>query len=93
MEPRLLTEKEAAAYLRLPISTVRGLSVGQVRLGARRRYDRVALDAYLDRLAGLQASEMIGATAADAELDRFIADHPDAAGRPQGQTRQGKPRL
>lgn len=87
MEPRLLTEKEAAQYLGLPVAAVRRLMFGHVRLGARRRYDRRALDAYLDRLSGFEASNVTGAADADEELSRFIADHPDAAGGPQGQTR------
>ncbi|HBI19251.1 MAG TPA: DNA-binding protein [Brevundimonas sp.] len=81
MEPRLLTEQEAADYLRLPAATLRKLSFGHVRLGARRRYDRKALDAHLDRLAGLDSSGEPKVNEADAELDRFIADHPDVAGR------------
>lgn len=81
-EPRLLTEDEAAAYLSLPAATVRKLTFGHVRLGARHRYDRKALDAHLDRLAGLDSPQELNVNKADAELARFIADHPDAARSP-----------
>lgn len=81
-EPRLFTEKQAAEYLGLPVSGVRKLSFGHVRLGARHRYDRKVLDAHLDRMAGLDSSTKPNVNKADAELARFIADHPDVAGRP-----------
>lgn len=81
-EPRLLTEDQAAAYLGLPAATVRKLPFGHVRLGTRRRYDRKALDLHLDQLAGLDSSPELNVNKADAELARFIADHPDAAGSP-----------
>lgn len=82
MEPRLLTEQEAADYLGLPAATVRKLNFGHVRLGTRRRYDRKALDAHLDRVAGLDSSAELNVNKANAELARFIADHPDVAGGP-----------
>lgn len=44
VEPRLLTEHEAARYLGLPAATVRNLPFGHIRLGARRGYGRKALD-------------------------------------------------
>ncbi|URI16656.1 hypothetical protein [Brevundimonas albigilva] len=53
-----------------------------VRLGTRHRYDRKVLDAHLDRLAGLDSSAELNVNKADAELARFIADHPDAARGP-----------
>lgn len=81
-EPRLLTEDQAAAYLSLPAATVRKLTFGHVRLGTRHRYDRKALDRHLDRLAGLDSSVEPNVNKADAELARFIADHPDASGSP-----------
>ena len=79
-EPRLLTEDQAAAYLSLPAATVRKLPFGHVRLGARHRYDRKALDAHLDRLAGLDSVQEPTVNRADDELARFIADHPNVAG-------------
>lgn len=79
-DQRLLTEQEAAAYLSLPAATVRKLPFGHVRLGSRHRYDRKALDAALDRMAGLDSSAEPNVNKANAELARFIADHPDVAG-------------
>lgn len=81
-DQRLLTEQEAAAYLSLPAATVRKLPFGHVRLGTRHRYDRKALDAALDRMAGLDSSAEPNVNKANAELARFIADHPDVAGGP-----------
>jgi len=81
-EPRLLTEEEAAAYLGLPAATVRKLPFGHVRLGSRHRYDRKALDTHLDRMGGLDSSAEPNVNKANAELARFIADHPNVAGGP-----------
>ena len=92
-EPRLLTEKEAAHYLGLPEASVRKLPFGHVRLGTRRRYDRKALDAHLDRIAGLDSSAELNVNKADAELAKFIADHPHAARSPQDQTGKGRTRV
>lgn len=79
-EPRLLTEKEAAEYLRLPVTEVRKLAFGHVILGTKHRYDRKALDAHLDRLAGLAPQSAANQDDdPEAELARFIADHPNAA--------------
>jgi hypothetical protein len=75
MEPRLLTEQEAAAYLRVPATTVRKLSLGRVVLGTRHRYDRKALDAHLDQLAGLETAPSHSMDTADVELARFISNH------------------
>ena len=81
MEPRLLTEREAASYLGLSLASVRKLPFGHVRLGTRHRYDRKALDVHLDRMGGLDSSGEPNVNKADAELARFIADHPDVARR------------
>lgn len=81
-EPRLLTEDQAAAYLGLPAATVRKLPFGHVRLGTRHRYDRKVLDSHLDRMGGLDSSAELNVNKADAELARFIADHPDVARGP-----------
>ena len=82
MNPRLLTEAQAAQYLGLPVATVRKLPFGHVRLGTRHRYDRKALDSHLDRMAGLDSSSEPNVNKANAELAQFIADHPNAAGSP-----------
>ncbi len=93
--PRLLTAREAAAYLQLPVKTFERLRLGRVALGAAVRYDRFALDAHLDALSGLppQSGPTPAARAPSADnddpeaaLDRFMARHPDlprtAARRP-----------
>lgn len=79
VEPRLLTEQEAAQYLGLPAATVRKLPFGHIRLGTRHRYDRKALDKHLDAMGGLDSLAEPNVNKADAELARFIADHPDVA--------------
>ena len=81
-EPRLLTEDQAAANLGLPAATVRKLPFGHVRVGTRHRYDRKALDSHLARVGGLDSAAEPNVNRSDAELARFIADHPDVAGGP-----------
>ncbi len=44
--PRLLGEAEAARYLGVSPTTLRGLGIRRRRLGARRLYDRTDLDAF-----------------------------------------------
>lgn len=51
--PRLMTEDEAAAYVRLKVPAFRRLRLGVVTMGTDVRYDRVAIDRHLDALAGL----------------------------------------
>lgn len=89
MEPRLLTEQEAADYLRVPAATLRRLSLGRVVLGTRHRYDRKALDAHLDQLAGLVTASPQSMEQADVDLARFISDHARPARPSQGQARKG----
>lgn len=48
--PRLMGEPQAAAYLGVSATTLRGLGLSRVQLGARRLYDRLDLDAYADAL-------------------------------------------
>jgi hypothetical protein len=48
--PRLMGEPQAAAYLGVSATTLRGLGLARVQLGARRLYDRLDLDAYADAL-------------------------------------------
>lgn len=86
-EPRLLTEKQAAAYLSLPVTEVRKLTFGRLRMGVRVRYDRRALDANLDAMSGL-APLSAGAPhdgspdSAEAAFDRFAESHADVARHP-----------
>ncbi|RYG17699.1 MAG: DNA-binding protein [Caulobacteraceae bacterium] len=84
MEPRLLTEKEAAAYLSLPVTEVRKLTFGRLRMGVKVRYDRKALDANLDAMSGLAplsagAALIAPPDTADAAFERFAQSHPDVA--------------
>ena len=80
---RLLTADEAADYFKLPKKAFERLNVGRVPLGTAIRYDRCALDAYLDDLAGLARSSAAPSADNDPEaaLDRFTARFPSAAGR------------
>jgi len=82
--PRLLTEKAAAAYLSLPLACMRRLPEGRVIIDGRLRWDRLALDAWLDgnRRPGVQSSANENLTEADAALDRFLETQRHAAGRP-----------
>ena len=69
--PRLLTMTQAAAYLGLPVSAFSGPPIEVVKSAGRRRYDRAALDAFVDALSG-----QIGPPPEDdpqAALDRFLA--------------------
>lgn len=54
LQPRLLTQEEAAQYLgNITVRSLKRLRLGVVLLGSTVRYDRLALDAHLDKLAGL----------------------------------------
>lgn len=48
--PRLLGAPQAAAYLGISATNLRGLGLPVVLLGTRRLYDRIDLDAYADNL-------------------------------------------
>lgn len=80
--PRLLTAQEAADYFRLSVKAFERLKVGRVPFGAAIRYDRRALDAHLDEIAGL--APPLPAHSADndpeAALDRFTANRAHASG-------------
>lgn len=83
MTPRLLTERAAAAYLSLPLAAMKRVQAGRVVLDGRVRWDRKALDDYLDALRGatptVANSNLSGP---DAALAQFLADTQDAARRP-----------
>lgn len=85
MSPRLLTEKDAAAYMAIPVTDFRRLGVGRVPLGTRVRYDRLALDAHVDRVSGLAPNSTIPTqtddNSPDAAFDRFLGRKSDAPGR------------
>jgi hypothetical protein len=48
--PRLMPAPQAAHYLGVSVSTLRGLGLPRRRLGGKRVYDRADLDAYADAL-------------------------------------------
>lgn len=78
IEPRLIDEHQAARYLgNIPVSEVKRQAIGAVPIGRHVRYDRVALDRYLDGLAGLTSDPTTQPSQndADAALDRFF-DQP-----------------
>jgi hypothetical protein len=82
---RLMTAHEAADYLgEIPLAEVKRLGIGRVQLGRHARYDRHAIDAFLDRISNPQASSQTphgDARAdnddADAALARFEAAWKD----------------
>jgi hypothetical protein len=83
MAPRLLTERDAAAYLSIPVAGVRRIAAGRVVLDGRVRWDRLALDEWLDAMRGrgpeLAANQ--NQTKADAALAGWIADKTNAPRR------------
>ena len=72
---RLMTEDEAAAYLAIPKAALRRLTVGRVNVGGRWRWDRNAIDAWLDQVAGLGAptAPATGSTPDDI-LEEWLTD-------------------
>lgn len=80
--PRLLTERAAAEYLSLPLTGMRKVTAGRVVLSGRIRWDRIALDEWLDELRG-RPSELGAANqnlnAADDALAGWIADQKNAS--------------
>lgn len=85
LSPRLLSAREAAAYFQLPVKRFERLHVGRVCFGAKVLYDRLALDAYLDAIAGLDSRHGVPTSDdAEAALARFTSDLEDAARRPPG---------
>jgi hypothetical protein len=84
MLPRLLDADAAAAYLSLPVAAVKRLAAGRVTIDGRVRWDRVALDAWLDerRGAGVQSPANENPSPAEAALARFIETARYAPRRP-----------
>ena len=75
MTSRLLTLDEAAAYLAIPKAAVKRVPVAPVNVGGRMRWDRIALDAWLDREAGLAAPlPPSTGTSPDDVLDQWLTD-------------------
>lgn len=73
--PRLLTDDEAAEYLGVPKAEIVRQGIGRVPFGRYVRYDRRALDAYLDQLAGL-IPQSANDDSPDAAFDRSIRNEP-----------------
>lgn len=80
---RLLTDEQAANYLSLPLASMKRMAVGRVVVDGRVRWDRNAIDAWLDRESGLAApvTETGGHAAADRALDGWLEDAKYAARR------------
>jgi len=72
---RLMTLDAAAAYLCIPKAAVKRLPVHPVNVGGRLRWDRNALDAWLNEEAGLQPppQSSTGSTPDDA-LEEWLTD-------------------
>lgn len=83
MNPRLLTERALADYLALPLTSARRVMAGRIVLEGRVRWDRVALDAWLDAQRGVAPSSAANTNLSgpDAALAQFLAGTQDAAGR------------
>lgn len=84
MTPRLLTERALADYLSLPLSRARKVMAGRVVLEGRVRWDKIALDAWLDAMRGAAPPAPANANMSgpDAALAQFLAGSEDAARRP-----------
>jgi hypothetical protein len=79
--PRLLTERAAAEYLSIPVAGVRRIAAGRVVLDGRVRWDRLALDEWLDAMRGRAPTSAANQnqTKADAALAEWLADQTNAA--------------
>lgn len=83
LTPRLLEAAEAAAYLNVPVKAFVREPIGRVLICGRIRYDRVALDEWLDERRGCAPVLGDGHSEddADAALARFAQSFERAAGR------------
>jgi len=83
--PRLMTLDEAAAYLNIPKTAVKRIGVYPVNVGGRLRWDREAIDNWLDRLSGITPPPKLdGMSAADRAYEEWassISSSPKAGGR------------
>ncbi|WP_091739875.1 hypothetical protein [Phenylobacterium immobile] len=84
MTARLLTDRALAEYLSLPLTSARKVAAGRVMLGGRVRWDRIALDAWLDEMQGVTAQLPANEnpTPADEALARFLEGQRHAPRRP-----------
>ena len=83
LTPRLLSAQAAAEYLSLPVATVKRLAIGRRLIGSHVRYDRFAIDAYLDGDSAGAPTTVSGDAAnmndeAEAALARFTSRQTDA---------------
>lgn len=84
LTPRLLTDRGAADYLSIPLASVARLDVGRVSVDGKLRFDRVAIDRWLDgepAPAKVSAPLNENVSEADTALAAFKQSHPHAARR------------
>lgn len=84
MTPRLLTDRALADYLSLPICRAAKVAAGRVLVEGRIRWDRLAVDAWLDAQRGVTppAPANTNLSGPDAALAQFLDGSQDASGRP-----------
>ncbi len=83
MGARLLTEEAAAAHLSIPKACMKRIVRGRVQIDGRTRWDRVALDAWLDELSGMgvqSPAANCNQTEAESALAQWLEDEGHAAG-------------
>jgi len=75
--PRLLRAQDLRIYLALPASaSLSAVPVRPIRIGRHDRWDRYAIDAWLDECSGLRplpSAERTAQDEADAALARWVA--------------------
>jgi hypothetical protein len=81
MTPRLLTEQAAADYLSLPRTAMKQVRAGRTAIAGKVRWDRMALDAWLDEQRGVAAQLPAADDAPEAALDRFLSRRDEDAPR------------
>jgi hypothetical protein len=83
LSPRLLRDRQAADYLGLSAAAVRRITAGRVLIDGHLRWDRHALDAWLDGESGLRtpAIQNGAGNAADDALEAWLAGKKNAARR------------
>jgi hypothetical protein len=73
INPRLMKDAEAAAYLCLSLKDLRGVPFGRVQINGRVRWDRNAIDNELDHMSGISRNlELQQPDSPDAALERHI---------------------
>lgn len=75
---RLMDERQAAAYLSIGVTTLRGHGPRPVRLNRRRLYDRGDLDRWADRLGGQPLTDQ-QKLAETEEVERRFFEKRDAS--------------